>query len=216
MSKIKALLTKHSYWTGAVGLISGIFGVIGTIWAILNTPTAGELTLKHELSTDKELVFSVTNSGGITTALNKIQLEFTNPIKFTHLYKKPVTLYKDKIISQNYQIKNVLRSPHVPTDFPAIGEDGTLYISNASGHLDISPINNSCDAISSNLPCAIEPHSQITIRIPLHGEGKNNLILGHYSSQYDLVSSLKNNGKMHLCAFFDDGQKSCKSDIAFN
>ena len=209
MGKMKAFLTRHSYWMSAVSFVGVIFGIVGTVWAMWNTPTAGKIYLKHEMYTDRELIFSATNSGGSVTALNKIELDFSKPIQFTHLNKTLVSIYKDKVISKEYQIKRVIRYPHVPIDFPAIDSNNTLYISNASGHLDISPINNSCNSLSGNLPCLVEPHSQITIRIGLHGHGEQSLSIGRNSSKYDLLAFFKDEGNLRLCVFFEDNQKSC-------
>ncbi len=165
MGKLRNFFEKHSYWTGPVGLVSGMCGVLGTAWAIWSTPSEGEIRLNHEVSTNRELIFSATNSGETATTLYKIELDFSKSVVLKQWILKLLPSGEYKVVEKELKPKKIVRTPHAPSGLPLLDSCGTFFIGEAPIHTDYSPLTNSCDAISGNFPCDIKPHSQVTITV---------------------------------------------------
>lgn len=212
---LKETLQRNSYWISAASFIASLTAIIGFAWTIWHTPSVGDFKFQLETSTSEELIYSATNTGDRSSTVHKIELAFDDPISFLQLKRNRP---RANSFSQESTLGRIIRTPHAPSGLPTPDSTGTLFINNSSLHLENSPLENSCDAYSGNLPCEVKPHSPITVTIRKRMDKTSSFELGLLTivPVYDLTSLLQPSNGISLCIYFDGDKKRCQSDIVLD
>ncbi|SOC24588.1 hypothetical protein SAMN05428964_104357 [Thalassospira xiamenensis] len=210
LSRLRKTLEPYHFW---ISICSGIATIGALFLSIWNMPSEGHLELLKRSGSDKLLVFSVENTGKSTATLKSIELMFSAPITVTRFIGSRATQNTSKL--ETFQVRTVLHASYPTTqEFPYPDANGLWHVSYSS-LIPTSPLQHGCNDFSNSLPCAINPNSEIVIKILLKSDLKPESWVHLSSSAFDLQKSLGDNGAVSVCLKYDVEQQ-CFNDIAIN
>lgn len=216
--RVSYIFTKDNLWIGPAGLVIAVISLIVTIafdvWSIANSPRPGEIKLTLVANHENKVVFSAANSGDIELIVNSISFALPAPMTIDRVYEKDgrhSDLLVEKIV-----VREIRRSPYASGPMPYPDDDGLYLVRNPTIGIQYSPLSNSCDAISGNLPCKIPAGSEIAIEIKLaHEENRSGLLTLMHFEKFDLREILEKDGFGRLCVNYDISESACLEDIKF-
>lgn len=153
-----------------------------------------------------ENMISITfdNAGKEDVIVNQIEARYSVPLKIS-----TITHINNNIIQKTSFLNGVVRTANSPTQPLTVDSNGVMIISN--GGWGSAPIKNTCDAISSNLPCRVPKGGSIAITVARNRDG-----VGFPFSPYiPYIESLDKpaGSAVKICVRFDHTYESCTHEI---